>query len=93
MIVHCHGKRLFRDVLANHIFIQRAPDFCWLRHANIRRLTPGIFVEFLIEDAFANVDATIADVDAWPGDQFANLRVALATKRAHGEVGSAGHIF
>jgi len=32
-------------------------------------------------------------IDAWTGDQFANLRMALATKRAHVEVGSAGHIF
>ena len=92
MIVHGHGKRLFGDVLANYILIQCAPDFCRLRHANIRRLTPGVFVEFLIEDALANVDTTVADVNAGPGNQLSYLGVAFATEGAHGEVGSAGHM-
>ena len=92
MIVHRHRKRLFGDVLANYILIQCAPDFYRLRHANIRRLTPGVFVEFLIEDALANVDAAIADINARPGDEFSHLGMAFAAEGAHGEVRSAGHM-
>jgi hypothetical protein len=55
-------------------------------------LTPGVFVELLIEDALANVDTTVADVNTGPGNQFAHLGVAFATEGAHGEVGSAGHM-
>src|SRR5437867_3208347 len=91
MVVHRHRKRLFGDLLPNHILVERAPDFCRLRHAKVGGLAPGVLVQLFIEDAFANVYATVADIDSGPGDQFAHLGVTLATKRAHGEVGSASH--
>ena len=92
MIVNRDRKRLLGDVLADDILIERAPDFRRLRHTNIGRLTARVLVEFLIEDAFADVDATVANINAGPGDEFAHFRVAFATEGAHGEVGSAGHI-
>src|SRR6516225_10145605 len=92
MIVHSHRKRLLGEVLTDYVLIQRAPDFRGLRHANIRRLAPGVFVEFLIEDALANVYAAVADVNARPGNQFSDLGVAFAAEGAHGEVRSAGHM-
>src|SRR5439155_16322874 len=82
-----------RGVLTNDILIKGPTDFRRLGHTNIGGLSASILVEFLVENAFANVYTAIADIDAWSGDQFANFRMALATKRAHGEVGSAGHIF
>ena len=92
MIVDRDRERLLRDVLADHILVERAPNLRRLRNANGRRLPARVFVQFLVEDAFADVDATVANVDAGTGDELAHLRVAFATEGAHGEVGSASHI-
>ena len=89
MIMNRHRKGLFGDILAHHILIESPPNFCRFWHPDIGGLSPGIFVQLLIEDAFANIDATIADINAGAGDQLAHLSVALATEGAHGEVGSA----
>ena len=91
MIVHRDRKRLLRDVLADDILVERAPDLRRLRHANGRRLPARVLVQLLVEDAFADVDATVANVDAGTGDELAHFRVAFATEGAHREVGSAGH--
>ena len=64
MVVHRHRKRLFGDLLPDHILVERAPDFCRLRHANVGGLAPGVLVELFIEDVFANVYATVADIDS-----------------------------
>src|SRR5713101_3077473 len=92
MVVYRHRKSLLGDLLADHILVERAPNFCRLGDANVRRLAPSVLIELFIEDAFANVYAAVANINARPSDQFAHLGVALATKRAHGEVGSPGHI-
>ena len=92
MIMYRDRKRFLRDLLPNHVLVERAPDFGRLWYADIRRLTLRILIELLIEDAFANVNATVAYINARPGDQLAHLGMALATKRAHCEVGSAGHV-
>src|SRR5881397_895237 len=62
------------------------------RNPNVGRLPSRVLVQFLVENAFADVDATVADINARAGDQLAHLGVALATERAHGEVGRARHI-
>src|SRR5205085_7250960 len=92
MIVDRNRERLLRDVLSDHILVERTADIRRLRHPNGRRLPASVFVQFLVENAFADVDATVADVNAGTGDEFTHLRVAFATERAHGEVGSARHI-
>ena len=91
MIVHRHGKRLLGAVLSDHVFIKSCPNLCRLWDPNIRRLTPGVFVELFIENAFADVDAAVANLNAGAGDELAYLGMALAAKRAHREIGSAGH--
>ena len=91
MIVHRDGERLLGDVLADDVLVERAADFDRLRHANGRRLPARFLVQFLIENAFADVDAAVANVNAGPGDEFAHLGVALATEGAHRQVGGAGH--
>jgi len=68
MVVDSDRERLFRDVLSNNVLVERAPNFCRLRHPDAGRLAPRIFIELLIEDAFANVDATVADINARPGN-------------------------
>src|ERR1022692_5315682 len=92
MVVNCDRQRLFGDVLADHILIERTPDFDGFRNADGRRLTARILVKLFVENALADVNATVADVDARTGDELAHLGVALATKRAHCEVGSPRHI-
>src|ERR1700756_2157549 len=91
MIVHRHRKCLLGDLLPDHVLIKSFPNLCRLRDPNIRRLTPGVFVELLIENAFANVDAAVANVNTWACDEFAHFSVALPTEGAHGEVRSARH--
>ena len=93
MIVHRHRKRFLSDILPDYILIERAADFHRLWHTNVGRLASRVFVELLVEDALADVDAAVANVNAWTGDQLAHLGVAFTTKRAHGQVRGAGHIF
>src|SRR5215475_10305045 len=92
MIVQRHRKCLLGDVLPNHILIESFPNLCWLRYANVRRLTPGVFVELLVENAFANVDAAIANINPRACDELTDFSVAFATEGAHGEVRSACHM-
>ena len=49
------------------------------------------FNQLLVENLVTEVDAFIADIDTWPGDQFPDLLLRLATKGAF-EVGvELGH--
>jgi hypothetical protein len=56
-------------------------------------LSTRIFIQFLVENAFANVDAAIADVNTGTGDEFAHLGVAFATEGTHRQVRGARHKF
>ena len=38
--------------------------------------------KFFIQDLGAEIDAFVADVDTWPGNQFAYLVLRLAAERA-----------
>ena len=93
MIVHRDRKRLLCDFLADHILIEGAPDLHRFGHPDIGGLTACVFVELLVENALADVDAAVADIDARAGNQFTHLSVAFATERTHCEVGGAGHIW
>ena len=46
----------------------------------VRRLPARVLVQLLVEDALADVDATVANVDARAGDELAHLGVALPQK-------------
>ena len=39
-------------------------------------------VAFFSDDIVAKIDAFIADIDGWAGDEFAHLVLALPAKRA-----------
>ena len=86
MVVDGDGQNLLRGFLANDILIQLPSDFG--RFWNPKRvcLSPRILVQLLIQDPLANVDAIIANIDARPGDQLADLGMALSAERAHREV-------
>src|SRR5207237_10350395 len=78
--------------LADDGWVERRAAIRRFGPADVSRLAARTFIERLVEDAFAGVDATVANIDAGTGNQLAHLGVAFATKRAHGEIGSAGHI-
>src|SRR4029453_7793373 len=92
MILHCYRKRFLRDILADHVLVEHPANFLRLWNTNVRRLPPRVFVQLLVENAFADVDATVANVNARTGNEFAHLGVALTTERAHREVRRARHI-
>src|SRR5205823_12503510 len=91
MVMDRDRKSFFRDVLANDILIERSANFRRFGHPNGRRLAPGVFVQLLIEDAFANIDATVANIDPGTGDQLPHFGMALPAERAHREVRSPCH--
>ena len=86
MIVHRHRKRLFGGVLPNHILIKSFANLCRLGDSDVRGLTTGILIELFIQNAFANIDAAVANINSRTGDEFSHFRVAFATEGAHGEV-------
>src|SRR5215510_11017582 len=92
MIVHRHRQRLFREVLSDYILVKSFPNLCRFGHANIRRLTTGVFVELFIKNAFANVDTAVTNINPGACDELPHFRVAFATEGAHGEVRSARHM-
>ena len=91
MIVDGDGEDLLGLLLADNVLIELAHDFRGLGHANRGLLFARFVVEFLIKNPFADGDATVANIDAGPGDELAHLRVALATKGAHGEIARPSH--
>src|ERR1700730_11111774 len=92
MVVYRYRKHLLGPFLTNHVLIKLPSDFRRLRHAESCRLPTGILVEFLIKDALADVNTIIANIDTRSGNEFAHLRMAFATERAHGEIGSPSHL-
>ena len=91
VVVHRHRERPFGQLLADDEMIEFALDVGRLGHAHAGAFFLRLVLEFLVEDAFAEADAAVADVDAGAGDEFAHLAVALSAERAHGEIGGAGH--
>ena len=93
MIMDSDRERFLRGVLTDYVLIKRAPDIYRLRNADRRRLPPRIFIQLFIEDAFANIDATVANINARTGDQLSHLGVAFATEGTHRQVRGARHKF
>ena len=76
-----HRQNFLRTLLSNHILIKNAFDLGGFR--NIRRGRQVlIMVAFFSDDIVAKIDAFIADIDGWAGDEFAHLVLALPAKRA-----------
>ncbi len=68
MVVDRDRKRLLRDLLPDHVLIERSADVDRFWNADGRGLPPRIFIQFFIEDALTNVDAAVADVNARASD-------------------------
>jgi hypothetical protein len=91
VIVDRDTKDLLRAFLADDELIELPPNFDRLRHAQRRALPAHVITQFLVEDAFADVDARVADVHARAGDELAHFRVALPAETAHREIARSGH--
>ena len=91
MVVHGHRKHLFGAVLTDDMLVQRTADLHRLGHAQGVGLFAFLLAQFFVEDAFAHIDAAVADVDAGSRDEFAHLRVAFSAKTTHCEIRCAGH--
>src|SRR5262249_31877856 len=71
-------------LLADHVVIEEGGDLLGLGQfveLDLRR-----FGQLLFDDVVAEVDALVADVDAWSGDQLLDLLLRLATEAALDEV-------
>src|SRR5450759_4069002 len=73
---------LLRPLLADHVLVERVLDVARRRELLGRRLLARLLEELLLDDLLAQVDALVADVDALPGDELADLLLALAAERA-----------
>src|SRR6266545_7071838 len=67
-------------VLAYHIVIEDLADFLRRRDAVARFHWRGLVL--LADDVHAQLDAFVADVDSWAGNELAQLVLALAAERA-----------
>jgi hypothetical protein len=93
MIMHRDGQRFFGMVLADAMTIQMPFDIAGLWHG---KLGNGLFVlsrKLLVQDAFAESDAIVANVNARTGDQLFDLGMGLPAKAAKGDVSGPGHGF
>src|SRR5581483_4446955 len=81
VVVHRDREDLLRPLLPDHVLIEHLPDLGRLRH---RRggSEALLLVALLRDDVVAEVDALVADVDGRPGDQLADLVLALPAEGA-----------
>ena len=86
-----NGEDLLGMILADHMLVEQLEDLHRLGNFKGFGAFLLVFVEFLFQDAAANVDATVANVDAGAGNEFFDFGVALATEGTHRQIGSTGH--
>ena len=92
VIVDRDGEDLLRVILADDVADRAARRISTgFGTRSVRAVASRVLVQFLVEDAFADIDARVADIDARAGDEFLDFRVAFAAEGAHREVGGAGH--
>src|SRR5690349_6248155 len=80
MLVNGDSQTFFRFVLTDYIFVEKILDILrlWQVGANGGRL--GSFV--VMNDLIAYINALITNINAGSGDQFSNIVLRLAAKRA-----------
>src|SRR4029077_343506 len=82
VVVDRHGEDLLGLLLGDHVLVERARDLPGVRELLRRGPRLGRLEHLLLDDLLAQVDALVADVDALPRDELADLLLALAAERA-----------
>ncbi len=91
MIVNGHRQRLLGVVLAHAMLVQVLLDLGGLGHGELRRVALGLGREFLVQHAFAQSDAIVADINAGAGDELFDFRVRFPAETAQRDVAWARH--
>ena len=79
VVVDRDGERAFGGFLADHVFLQEVKDLAGLGQFETAQVS--YFREFFFDDLVAEFDALVADVDAGPGNELADLLLALSAER------------
>src|SRR5437667_421303 len=80
VVVDRDGEDLLGPILADHVLVEDVLDLGVLgKRAD---LAAFLFFPLLGDDVVAELDALVADVDRRPGDQFADVVLALPAERA-----------
>ena len=94
MVVDRYRENALGLFLTNDVIVQELKNFDRLRKFFKRKL-PG-FGKLLFDDLVAQVDALVADVNTWTGDQFLDLLLGLPAKRAlqkFATISELGHVW
>ena len=80
VVIHRDGEGLLGLVLADHVRVEELVDL-----TRLGQLVPGGLGglgELFLDDLVTEVDALVANVHAWPGDELLYLLLALSAERA-----------
>src|SRR6266480_696451 len=80
VVVHGHRQGLLGRVLADHVRVEELVDLPRLGQAVPLEL--GGLSELFLDDLVAEVDALVAYVHAWAGDELLDLLLTLTAERA-----------
>ncbi len=80
MVVNRDSKRPLGGVLSDDVALQEVPDLGGLGQL-IEFYVVGVG-QFLFDDLVAQINALIADVNAWPSNELLDLLLALSAERA-----------
>jgi hypothetical protein len=78
VVVDGHGERLLRPVLPDHVGVQELADLHGL--GKLFPLDLARLGQLFLDDLVAQVDALIADVDTWAGDELLYLLLGFSTE-------------
>ena len=84
VVVHGHGQSTLGGVLADHVLLQVIVDLLRARELDVVGFLD--LGEFLFDDFVAQFNALIANVDARPGNELANLLLAFTAEGAFEQV-------
>jgi hypothetical protein len=91
MIVDRDGQSLLGMILPDAMPVQMPLDVGGLWHGELGGGLPVLGRKLLVQDALAQGDAIVADVNARTGDELSDFRVGLSAKAAKSYIGRARH--
>ena len=86
VVVDGDGEGTLGGLLADDVFLQEVEDLAGLGQFEAAQV--GYLGEFFFNDLVAEFDALVADVDAGPGNELADLLLALSAERTLEQIGA-----